>query len=145
VAKLTREQIIAIEDELAVPYGMVRLMCDGYRVDIHVSQVKPLKYELMVYVNGEWKGSWVKGDCEEAKRFMRPMHRHKYTTEFRTGMTKVYGVRRVRKEIPDLDAKVTHYSPTWSSAKPMLRHFAKTCGDIQLVCIGYPKPEAKAA
>jgi len=86
VAKLTREQIIAIEDELAVPYGMVRLMCDGYRVDIHVSQVKPLKYELMVYVNGEWKGSWVKGDCEEAKRFMRPMHRHKYTTEFRTGM-----------------------------------------------------------
>ena len=66
MAKLTREQIIAIEDELAVPYGMVRLMCDGYRVDIHVSQVKPLKYELMVYVNGEWKGSWVKGDCEEA-------------------------------------------------------------------------------
>jgi len=145
VAQLTREEVIKIEYELAVPYGMVRLMCDGYRVDIQVSKVKPLKYELMVYVNGEWKGSWVKGDCEEAKRFMRPMHRPKYTAKFRTGMTKVYGARRVRKEIPDLDDKVTHYLPTWLSAKPMLRHFAKTCSDIQLVCTGYPLHEAKAA
>ncbi|QOK91553.1 hypothetical protein HF908_08730 [Ralstonia pseudosolanacearum] len=75
MTKLTREEIIKIEYELSNPYGMAQLECDGYRVDVRVERDRGLSYSLMVYVNGEWKGEWVKGECEEAKRFYRPMSR----------------------------------------------------------------------
>ncbi len=146
MAKLTREQIIAIEYELAVPYGMVRLKCDGYTVDVRVSQAKPLKYDLMVYVNGEFKGAWLlNGGSDEAKRFLRPVHRAKYSTKFRTGMLKILGKRRALQQYPDFYDKVTGYMPTWPSAKTMVRHFTKTCSDVALVCTGYPQTQQKAA
>lgn len=146
MAKLTREQIIAIEYELASPYGMVQLKCDGYTVDVQVQAVKPLKYELMVYVDGVFKAGWVlNGGSEEAKRFLRPVAQPKYPAKLRAEFTKIWGKRQVLKEWPDLNDKVTRYLPTWLSAKQMLRHFAKTCSDVALVCTGYPLTEAKAA
>lgn len=146
MAKLTREQIIAIEYELAVPYGMAKLKCDGFTVDVRAVLVKPLKYELMVYINGEFKAAWLlNGGSEEAKRFLRPVMRPKYPAKFRADMTKIWGKRKVLKEWPDLNDKDTRFAPTWLSAKQMLRHFGNTCTDIELVCTGYPLSEEKAA
>ncbi|AXV78906.1 MULTISPECIES: hypothetical protein [Ralstonia solanacearum species complex] len=145
MATLTREQIIAIDYELSRPYGMARLECDGYRVDVHVERAKGLSYILMVYVNGGWHPAWTKGECEEAKRFMRPVSRSLFTAKRKADLTKAFGKRGVKQAFPDLDKKITQYMPTWSSAKPMLRHFLKTCSDISLVHIGYPLSTEKAA
>ncbi|WP_459199068.1 hypothetical protein ACQVRX_11325 [Ralstonia pseudosolanacearum] len=138
MATLTREQIIAIDHELSRPYGMARLECDGYRVDVHVEHAKGLTYSLMVYVNDQWNPAWTLGNCEEARRFMRPMSRSLFTAKRKAELTKAFGKRGVKQACPNLDKKITQYVPTWSSAKPMLRHFLKTCSDISLVHIGYP-------
>ncbi|CCF96515.1 hypothetical protein B7R77_02965 [Ralstonia solanacearum K60] len=145
MAKLTREEIIKIEYELSNPYGMARLECDGYRVDVRVERGKGLTYSLVVYVNGKWDGAWVKGECEEAKRFCRPMSRSLFSPKRQAEIIKEVGKRHAKKFIPELDKKITAYIPTWSSAKPMLRHFLKTCEDVRLVQLGYPLHDAKAA
>ncbi|CAH0445479.1 hypothetical protein LMG10661_01697 [Ralstonia syzygii subsp. syzygii] len=145
MAKLTREQIIAIEYELASPYGMVKLKCDGYTVDIRVEREKPLKYVLVVYVNGEWKDNWVKGECEEAKRFCRPITRPFHSAQEKAKLVRTFGKRRAAEYFPKLNASMTTYMPVWPSAKSMLRHFGKTCADVELVTLGYPASAEKAA
>ncbi|MGH1509493.1 hypothetical protein [Ralstonia solanacearum] len=145
MAKLTREQIVAIDHELSSPYGMVQLMCDSYRVDVRVERAKGLSYTLMVYVNGAWHPAWIKGECEEAKRFMRPVSRSLFTAKRKAELTKSFGKRGVKQVFPELDKKITQYMPTWSSAKSMLRHFLKTCEDVSVMHIGYPLQQDKAA
>jgi len=145
MAKMTREEIIKIEYELSSPYGMARLECDGFRVDVRVERDKGLSYCLMVYVNGEWKGAWIKGECEEATRFYRPASRSFYTPKQKAGLLKAFGKREIKQSFPNFDRKIVSYMPTWSSAKPMLRHFMKTCAEIRVVHLGYPLPEPKAA
>ncbi|WP_104565828.1 hypothetical protein [Ralstonia mannitolilytica] len=145
MAKLTREQIIAIEYELANPYGMVQLKCDGYTVDLRVEREKPLKYVLAVYVDGVRNMGWVKGDSEEAKRFCRPIVRPFYSAQQKAKLVRTFGKRRAAEHFPKLNDAMTTYLPFWPSVKPMLRHFGKTCTDVQVVCIGYPLSETKAA
>ncbi|WP_199033327.1 hypothetical protein [Ralstonia sp. ASV6] len=145
MAKLTREQIIAIEYELASPYGMVQLKCDGYTVDLRVEREKPLKYILCVYVNGIRDMGWVKGDCEEAKRFCRPIVRPFYSAQQKAKLVRTFGKRRAAEHFPRLNESHTSYLPFWPSAKTMLRHFGKTCVEVEVLSLGYPSPIEKAA
>ncbi|MCL1618357.1 hypothetical protein [Ralstonia pseudosolanacearum] len=145
MAKLTREEIIKIEYELASPYGMVKLKCDGYTVDIRVEREKPLKYILGVYINGVRNMSWVKGDCEEAKRFCRPIVRPFYSAQEKAKLIRSFGKRRAAEYFPKLNESHTSYMPFWPSAKTMLRHFSKTCVDLEVVNLGYPASTEQAA
>lgn len=145
MAKLTREQIIAIEYELASPYGMVQLKCDGYLVDLRVEREKPLKYVLAVYVDGVRNMGWVRGDCEEAKRFCRPIVRPFYSAQQKAKLVRTFGKRRAVEVFPKLNDSHTSYLPFWPSAKAMLRHFGKTCVDVEVVSLGYPVSTAQAA
>jgi hypothetical protein len=138
VAKLSKEDIERIQQELSTPYGMVDLECDGYKIAVRVQQVKRLSYAPVVYVNGVIKGEWFRGDCEEAKRFLCPKNRPYYSPKVKAEILKGWGKRAAKKAFPKLDEKMTFYVPSWSSVSAMLRHICRTNESVSIVSVGYP-------
>ncbi|WP_316154745.1 hypothetical protein [Cupriavidus sp. BIC8F] len=146
MGKITKEQITAIEYELASPWGRLELACDGFKVNVEVQPEGPRKYVLMVYVNGAFKGTWMKGDCEEATRFMRPVTKSLYGTKVKSGLIKDLGKRRGEKLFAEMNKTLTHYTPVWNSVRSMLSHFCKKNEAVSIVSIGYhAKATAEAA
>lgn len=57
--KLSKEQIDVLDRDLSHPYGSgVELLCDGYTVTLKVERCKGMRYRVMTYVNGYFKGIW---------------------------------------------------------------------------------------
>lgn len=138
---ITKEQAEAIDRELALPWGRVELQCDGYKVNVEVQSDGPRKYVLMIYVNGAFKGTWMKGDCEEAIRFMRPVKKSLYGSKVKSGLVKDLGKRSGEKLFAEMNRTFTHYVPIWNSVRSMLAHFRKNSSAIEVVSIGIP-PQA---
>ncbi|MCS6596604.1 hypothetical protein N4S61_06745 [Burkholderia pseudomallei] len=135
MSKLSREDIEKIDTELSFPYGCVVLRCDGDTVTIQVQRTKPRRYDLMVYVNGWFRGSYLKADAPE-HRFYRPTKISAYTPSQRADIEKQFGKRKARKYFPDLDKTATIFMPTWSAPGAMLRHFARVNQSVSLVSVG---------
>lgn len=136
MSKLSKADIDRVETELAYPYGHVELKCDDYNVTISVQQIKARKFALMVYVNGWFKGDWLRTDTEERRRFYRPVKASLYKPSQRAEILKDFGKRRAARLFPDLDKTFTYYMPTWSATSSMLRHFQRESASVSLVSIG---------
>ncbi|PVX80032.1 hypothetical protein [Paraburkholderia unamae] len=136
MTKLSKDDIERIEKELSYPYGAVALKCDGYDVTIYVQQVKARKFDLMVYVNGWFRGEWLRDDTQERRRFYRPTRASLYKPSQRAEILKDFGKRRAARLFPDLDKTFTYYMPTWSATSSMLRHFHRENTSVSLVSIG---------
>ena len=137
MGKLTKEQITAIEYELASPFGRVVLACDSYQITVAVEQKSPRKYELMVYVNDVFKAVWTKGDCEEATRFLRPTTIELFKPAQKVKILKDMGKRHGSKFIAEYNKASTIYLPIWQSVRSMLRHFCKHSESVSVTSIGY--------
>lgn len=136
MSKLSKADIEQVEKELAYPYGRVELKCDDYAVTISVQQVKARKFALMVYVNGWFRGEWLRADTEERRRFYRPAKASLYKPSQRAEIMKDFGKRRAARLFPDLDKTFTYYVPTWNATSSMLRHFHRENASVSLVSIG---------
>ena len=132
---LSKEDIEKIESEMSFPFGCVVLRCDDDTVTIRVERVKPRRYNLMVYVNGWFKGEFLKPDAKE-NRFYRPVKARFYKPTERSKIIRVFGKREAAKQFPKLDATFTYWVPTWNTPKPMLRHFSRVSKTILLVSVG---------
>ncbi|MDZ4127269.1 MAG: hypothetical protein U1E02_24350 [Hydrogenophaga sp.] len=132
---MTKEDWAQAELELSKPWGRVELLIDGYTVSLVVGRMKPLKYCIAVYVNGFMKGEWVKGECEEAKRFLRPMVKRYYSPATVAGITKGLSKTVAQKFIKErgLDKTFTLYDLGWPSFGPMKRHLLANNTSIELV------------
>ncbi|KUZ02546.1 MULTISPECIES: hypothetical protein [unclassified Burkholderia] len=135
MSKLSRKDIEKIDMELSFPYGCVVLRCDGYTVTIEVQRTKPRRYDLMVFVNGRFRGSYLKEDAPE-HRFYRPVKISAYKPSERAHIEKQFGKRNARKYFPNLDKTSTIFAMTWISTGAMLRHFARVCESVTLVSVG---------
>ena len=104
--------------QLSYAHAWVDLDCDGYAVSIYTFQMRPLQYGLFVLIGGHFKGAWLLDDCEERRRFMRPVSRYRFNKSVRTtsALRRMFG----RKKI---DSKVVSYKVVWLSPRAMLRHF----------------------
>lgn len=142
---LTKEQITAIEFELASPFGRVELACDAYKVNVSVEMQSVRKYVLMVYVNGVFKGAWTKGNCEEATRFLRPVTIELFKPKQKAQIMKDMGKRHGSKFLAEYNKTSTIYEPIWQSVRSMLRHFCKHSESVSVTSIGYTKPKDDAA
>ncbi|WP_404991351.1 hypothetical protein [Cupriavidus pauculus] len=141
---LTKEQITAIEYELASPFGRVVLACDSYKVTVAVEQKSPRKYELMVYVNDVFKAVWTRGGCEEATRFLRPTTVELFKPAQKSKILKDLGKRHGSKFIAEYNKTSTIYLPIWQSVRSMVRHFCKHCESVSVTSIGYAAASASA-
>ena len=129
---LTKAQWASIKDTLSVPWGVVKLDVDGYKVSLYVKRVKPLKYEIFPYVNGEFKGVWLNGDCEESKRFMRPMHVSLFKPSEKKAVLKHVSKKVAKEFYGDLDKKFTVYQWGWANFDSMRRHLIANNTVIEL-------------
>jgi hypothetical protein len=135
---ITKEQWQQVEKYLTGPYGRVVLQCDEYLLTLTVALVAPLRSGIAFYVDGNFKGKWIIEDCEERRRFCRPITRHLWDANFRSEMTKVYGGKRApKKDVERINQKLTTFSSYWTNFTALRRHLQKGNVNIELVSVGY--------
>lgn len=128
---MTPEQWKAVEESLAYPHGRAELTCDGRKVVAVVEAAKRLRYRVVVYVDGCWRGEWLRFDkpCDE-QRFMNPHAHAAYSAADLARMRKVFG----RKQYSEMaERKVRWFSPDFPTAKAFRRRITATCKSIALV------------
>lgn len=134
---ITKDQWQKIEQELSHAFGNVKLKCDSYDVTLQITPVGNLQYGILVYVNGHWKGKWIVEDCEERRRFFRPVEHFLHSAKERLELLKIYGGKRASKEdVERINRKLTSYASHWTSVKSLRRHLEKNNQELVLVSIG---------
>lgn len=130
---MTKDDWAAVELSLSYPYGRARLLCDGYDLRLTTSPDKPLKLVILWYVDGVFKGEFLKADSEIGKRFARPRVLHAYSPTERQRIIKNFGKRGTAKYFPNLDATKTYYDWAWTSFLSLKRHLVANNKDISRV------------
>ncbi len=130
---MTKEEWTSVAAALSRPYGRVKLLVDGYTLDLVVACVKPLRFEITFYVDGFFKGEWITTDCEIRRRFTKPMQIARYKPSEKARLVKGFGKRAVKKYFPDLDKKLPWFSPVWPTFGPLKRHLLANNKSIELV------------
>ncbi len=129
---MTKEEWKEVEERLTGLNIPVMLICDGYKVALMLERVDQFKNGIMVYVNGCFEGRWIIQDCEERRRFLRPVNKFMYSTKQRSILKKMS--KRLRKKIGlDPDAKHTYYHFYWTSFMYLKSHLIKHNSNIELV------------
>ena len=124
---MTKEDWDKVDKSMQSPYGRSELLCDGYLVTID-TRICDRRLQSMIYVNGHWKGAWQLEDCEERRRFFRPVRRLVWKPSILKGASK-----KTLKSM-GIDPKETRlsYSPMWTSFRPLKAHFIKNNTSIEL-------------
>jgi hypothetical protein len=125
---MTRDECLKVERRLVFPGASVKLQCDEYCVALEVQRDK-MRMVVMVYVDGRFKGKWITEDCEERRRFLRPVtHRPKpYTPKQERLLGKKWCDAQREKHTH------TYYLPIWASTRALLRHLHKHNSSVELV------------
>ena len=139
---ITKEQQSQIEYELFGFYGRVELRCDGHNIVASVQAMAPLKQAIWVYIDGEIKGEWMRGENEIARKFHRETKHFGLPKKMREAQMKAATNRCLSKEFREqckVSATKTFslWRPYWTSTKAFIRHIRKTCTEIEVVKIGY--------
>jgi len=111
---------------LRFPGATKHLQCDQHRVTLQV-QLDKLRMVIVVYVDGEMKGEWMKSDSDIAKRFMRPV---KFCAVRFGKHEKKLGKRWVAKMKAQYTS--TYYMPVWTNFEAMRRHLIKNNTNITI-------------
>jgi hypothetical protein len=129
--KLTKEQKEELIKTLSFPWGNVGLLCDGDKITLSVRQVKPLKFEIHMYVNGWFKGEWMQANKPvREQRYLRKSVRQLYSAATKAKAEKDCGKRFVKKH---LSGTITLFDPTWSSGRAVIAHLCKVCDSIEIM------------
>lgn len=134
---LTKEQWADIEQQLSGLFGRVTLTCDGYQVTAAVQPIKTHRQGIVIFVDGYFKGEWHKGECEEARKFLRPTKKFLFPAAERAKFAKQAKSRgfdaEFRKYLTEqAEAHFIFWSAYWTNAKDFCRHIRKTCSSIEL-------------
>lgn len=123
---MNREQRQEVERRLCYPGASVKLACDGYEVVLEVLRDK-MKLVIVVFVDGSWKGEWLLHDCEQRRRFMRPVTR-RFGKPYTPAQIRLLG----KKWCDERRKPRTYYLPYWASVKPLLNHLEKHNTSVEL-------------
>ncbi|UQA21839.1 hypothetical protein [Stenotrophomonas sp. NY11291] len=138
-----REEWQRFDEALASPWaGGVEVLADGHRLQIAVRQIKPLKFAVLVYVDGQIKQEFCNAGNAIGLKFYRPRTVCGYTRADQARMQKDWGKRWTKAQVKK--ATVVVNDPRWGSPSALRRHLVKTCTEIHLVRIGWPE-KAEAA
>lgn len=132
--KLTKEQKDALAISLGSPYGMERLICDGFRIDLVVERTgRAMSYRVMTYINGSFKGLWMSPNNEfPEQKFLRKSSRPLYSAAKIAAAKKRLGVRNYAKYCKDMDKKITVFMPDWASGHAAISHLCKVCDSVEI-------------
>ena len=131
---MTKDEWLQVKNRLSHPWGSVTLMVDGYTLMLRVEQAKALKFEIMPYVNGEFKGTWMQKDSEEGKRFLRPVTIAAHKPAEKARLVKGMSKKMIKAIFGDrLDATFTVFLWGWPTFGPLQRHLIANNQVIELV------------
>lgn len=120
-----------VEESLAHPHGSVKLLCDGIEVCGQVQMVKPLRYAVVVFVGGVWKGEWLRADPpRDEHRFLNPHEQSFYKAAELKRMKGLFSAKQLREM---LAKKSRWFSPDFPTAKAFRRRISSQCKAIELV------------
>lgn len=129
----------AVEQALSHPFGNgAELVCDGYKLALHVVGVGKLKYAIQIYVDGVFKGLWSnpKQPCEEQRRFMRATSVPMIKPKDLATLKRIYS----KKQYAEAAAKrFVWYHGHWPTFAPLRRHLVK---NNQVITLVHPIPAA---
>tara|TARA_R110002095_G_scaffold66101_5_gene56012 strand:+ start:164 stop:607 length:444 start_codon:yes stop_codon:yes gene_type:complete len=128
---ISKGQWKGIENTLKCQFHTVRLNCDGYEVSATLRQISDTQLGIAIYVNGELKGKWFGEDCEERRRFFRPVVRSRYRGKRKESLKKL-GKRTLKQMGIDPDSKITYYNFYWCSAKSFIKHLIANNKSIEI-------------
>ncbi|BFH10861.1 hypothetical protein WJ0W_005967 [Paenibacillus melissococcoides] len=127
-SSMTIEDWKTVEKNLRHLHYPVELNCDGYPVTLVLERVTPFKNGIAVYIDGTVKGSWIIDDCEERRRFMRPITKQLFTRKQLESAKKVS-----KKYYRDAAAqKYTYHDHRWYSFGSLKRHLIKNNEVIEI-------------
>ena len=130
--QLTKEQKAYLAAILGHPWGMVALICDGYRVDLQVQRAKGMTFRVMTYVNGQFLGKWVNDkEVFPEQKFLRKHVRNLASPAQKAKAEKIFGKRVVAKD-PWFNKTLTTYMPDWASGKAAISHLCKVCESLEV-------------
>ena len=131
--KLTKEQKQALIDQLSLPWGRVKLRCDGYEIVLCVQPVKPLEYRVYTFVNGIWEGKWMSGrESYPEQKFLNKKETHCAKPSDKARAEKIFGKRAVAKD-PWYTKKIVTYDVTWASGRQAINHLFRVCDSIEVI------------
>lgn len=116
-----------VKASMESPYGIITLLCDGFTLTLESALYKR-RLETWVYVNGVMKGSWLLDDCEERRRFMRPVKHLKWKQKALKGLSK----KALKSLNIDPAEHWTSYSCVWGSFRSLKSHLTKNNSSIEL-------------
>ncbi|MEG1752767.1 MAG: hypothetical protein RR234_02530 [Christensenella sp.] len=128
---MTKEDWAIAEKRTLYSHSGCKLLIDDYEVTVCLVPKTPYKSTIFIYINGTFKGAWLIKDCEERRRFLRPITtsllKTKDDKEFLKGMSK-----KQRESWQD-KAKYTYYWPDWSSFASLKKHLIANNTSIELI------------
>jgi hypothetical protein len=139
---LSKEDWQKIETQLSHSFGEVKLMCDGYEITAQVQRKTALKYVVVVYVNGQINGEWMKGEAEEAKKFHRAQKHFLYKPKARALAREKLKSRRIHPSLKDhfkhvVEASTMLWYGYWPEPAAFCRQLRKTCTSIEIIKLGF--------
>lgn len=133
MSKLDKAQWAQVIDKLSFPLGTVKLVVDGLNVGLQVRQFKPLKFTIMVFVDGLMNYDVFMKDPKVRDLLMRPRMHAKYKRAEITKIERSFGKRAALKAFPDLHGKFTTYEPWWDNPRALVLQLKRRATSIQLV------------
>ncbi len=133
MSSLTKDAISQLEAALSYAGGSAQLMIDGYKLSLQVVNAGGLKYEIAWYANGHFKGIWLTQDCEERKRFARPITKQLFSAKDKAALTRGLTGKFKKEYLKRWDKTITLYVWSWPSFKPLMRHLIANNQSIELL------------
>ncbi len=128
---MTNEEWAQAEKELKHLHNPVTLICDGYRLQLQLTQIGPMSLGITFFVNGWMRGEWIFNDGEERRRFFRPVQTPVHSAKSKR-LYKGMSAKTLKKYDIDLNKTFTTYSFYWASFAALKRHLVKNNTSIQL-------------
>jgi hypothetical protein len=119
-----------IENKLSFPGNVVKLIIDGYNIDLQVQYENKnwMKLVIAVYVNGKMSVEYLNPENEICIKFMCP---HKKCIATKQEIEKFTSSKKMQQELKN-KYTYTHYTSYWSSFRRMKNHFIKNNTSIEL-------------
>lgn len=124
---MTPEDWKYVEERLKGLFSPVVLDCDGYRLHLELKRISQFKNAICFYVDGFFKVKWVLDDCEERRRFFRPITKRMLPKKASKGISK-----KMVKQF-GLDKTYTNYRGDWTSFRSLKSHLIKNNKEITLI------------
>ena len=125
---MTKEEWATVDKSMQSPYGRASLLCDDFTITIETGLYKR-RLSSIIYVNGHFKGAWMLNDCEERRRFFRPIK----SLVWRKKITKGFSKKSLKSLNIDPTETRIAYSAEWSSFRSLKAHLIKNNTSIELV------------